>query len=697
MFRTLKYNPTRWLLGLLVLLGVQSREICAPTDAQAVDVSTVRCSMRVAKGIKNFTTAVAGAAAACTVDDLKDEDESFVCLEHEDFLKESADAASSLYREVVKCGDEPFYAVCPMDARTPAALQTVVSTGEGSIGGAVGLLVRDLLETPSDASCPRPLGEVSSEAVDCADSAAELLEDALDEFQKCLYKCELSSLRSTTRTPCIEEATGLPALDQPKLEECRLETFEALVEGLSRRCLLEEESVLDDAVLLRELGCPLGQSSILGVGASIWERVYALVVGMDLAIFRSECKSGSTGTPTLAPPARVRLLPSLTEKEIRCGDRLGGTFFGADSTLEFLTDLDCSALTAVPGGEPVDGFQLARSGITISGRTTQSLTGPSRSSLRTGAAIRLIAGVTGTTIKNFKAIQNFGYGIKDAGDNTRLEIDQVTLRRNTVAGVHLRSPGVQLEGVKADRNGSGFVLSGDGTVLKEARALRSADPTGGGVVLSGLDLDGDGRVVRVSGSEIANNATGILIVEGPHFLEANQIANNLGRGVDADGDGGKMESNNVRGNGSDGFRLSGDRIHATANRAEENVGSGFVVTGSGVALDNNVSGVLSDKGNGGHGFRIAGPMAIVESNSAEANGGDGFVFEAVAELIGGNSAKVSTGVGFRVTATGNALATNLAEANGGAEFDLVAGTIDLAGNRKNGTTFSFGAAGGSFE
>ena len=103
MFRTLKYNPTRWLLGLLVLLGVQSREICAPTDAQAVDVSTVRCSMRVAKGIKNFTTAVAGAAAACTVDDLKDEDESFVCLEHEDFLKESADAASSLYREVSFC------------------------------------------------------------------------------------------------------------------------------------------------------------------------------------------------------------------------------------------------------------------------------------------------------------------------------------------------------------------------------------------------------------------------------------------------------------------------------------------------------------------------------------------------------------------------------------------------------------------
>ncbi len=696
MFRTGPRFTLRPIASLLVLVVVLAGGLVG-RPAAAADGDIWKCSKRVAKGVKQFTTDIAAAVGDCELDDLKDEDASVACLASEDFNKELESAGDKLHREVNKCGADVFEAVCPLDARTAAGLRTSIGTGQGTLSMVVGGAIVDLLETSIDETCPRPTGEVSSEAVDCADSATRLFEDALDEFQKCLYKCELSSLRSSTRVPCIDDATQLPTLEQEKLEECRVATFGDLMEGLSRRCLSGDEEIGDEAVLLRELGCPLGQASVAGVGATLWERMYALVVGLDLGIFRSQCQGNVPGVPVATPPARVRLLPSTIEREVNCGERLGATFFGADDTLEFLTDLDCSAATAPAGGGTVDGIQIARSGVTVSGRSTQSLTGPSRSSARTGAGIRIVAGTTAVKIKNFKAIQNFGIGIKDGGDNTGLQIDDLTLRRNSMAGVDLRSAGAQLEGVKADRNGVGYILSGDGTTLRESRALRSSGSPGVGVLLSGTDLDSDGRVVRVTRTEIGENQVGLRITAGPQFIEDNEIEDNVGAGIEADGTGGKLESNNVRRNGGAGIAIGGIGVHATANRAEENGGSGFVVTGANAILDNNVSGVLSDKGNGAHGFVIRAAGAVVETNVSGACAGDGFRFEAVADLIHGNTATSTAGVGFRVTVAGNGLDSNVAQSSGGAEFDLVAGTLDLAGNRANGQTFSFSAAGGVFE
>ncbi len=697
MFRVGPRSTFLPVASLLVLVAVLAGGLLVGRPAAAADGEIWKCSKRLAKGVKQFTTDIAASVGDCELNDLKDENASVACLAGEDFNKDLDGAADKLSREVTKCGADIFEAICPLDARTAGSFRAGIESGQGALSMVVGGTIVDLFETSIDETCPRPTGEVSSEAVDCADSATRLFEDALDEFQKCLYKCELSSLRSSTRTPCIDDATQLPVIEQEKLEECRAATFADLMEGLSRRCLSGDEEIGDEAVLLRELGCPLGQASVAGVGATLWERMYALVVGLDLGIFRSQCQSNVPGVPIVTPPARVRLLPSTIERDVNCGDRLGPTFFGADDTLEFLTDLDCSAATVPAGGGAVDGIQIARSGVTVSGRSTQSLTGPSRSSARTGAAIRIVAGTIAVKIKNFKAIQNFGIGIKDGGDNTGLRIDDLTLRRNSMAGVDLRSPGAQLEGVKADRNGVGYILSGDGTTLRESRALRSSSPDGVGVLLSGSDLDNDGRVVRVTSSEIGENQVGIRITAGPQFIEDNAIEDNLGAGIEADGTGGKLESNNVRRNGGAGIAIGGIGVHATANRAEENGGSGFVVTGANAILDNNVSGVLSDKGNGAHGFVIRAPGAVLETNVSEACAGDGFRLEAVADLIHGNTANSAVGVGFRVMAAGNGLDTNVAQSSGGAEFDLVAGTIDLAGNRANGQTFSFSLTGGIFE
>ena len=56
-----------------------------------------------------------------------------------------------------------------------------------------------------------------------------------------------------------------------------------------------------------------------------------------------------------------------------------------------------------------------------------------------------------------------------------------------------------------------------------------------------------------------------------------------------------------------------------------------------------------------------------------------------------------TGGGFLVTGTNNRFKTNIAEKNKGSEWVIAAGNVDLVNNRKNGKTFTFTTAGGTFE
>ena len=120
------------------------------------------------------------------------------------------------------------------------------------------------------------------------------------------------------------------------------------------------------------------------------------------------------------------------------------------------------------------------------------------------------------------------------------------------------------------------------------------------------------------------------------------------------------------------------------------------MTGSGNTLDGNGSGALTDLGNGGTGFVVDGTGNTLRTNRAEANVGSGYEVSA-ANTISSNDARSNQGTGFLITGSGVGLDTNVGESNGGFEFDIAPNNLNLNGNRANGATFSFGAAGGKFE
>src|SRR5690606_3353033 len=193
-----------------------------------------------------------------------------------------------------------------------------------------------------------------------------------------------------------------------------------------------------------------------------------------------------------------------------------------NGTISFDSDLNCAGSQTA-----TDGIIVAKNGLKLNGRLKQwSIRGPQRSSLRTGVGIRLLPGVNRVQIRNFKAIENFGVGIQDAdeGNNKKLVIVKTTVRRNIQAGLRLRSPRVKIEQVVADKNGIGMDLSGDGIKVKASQAKGSLYEPKVGIKLSGIDRNGDGRIVQVvSPNNVIelNLGAGIWLAEGPHVVGEN--------------------------------------------------------------------------------------------------------------------------------------------------------------------------------
>lgn len=638
------------------------------------------CAKRTAKAFKRFSIDAVKILGDCEVDSLKD-DERNDCAVDEDVFDDLEDAADGVRREVRKCNDEALRALCPHGARDDDGLKAqVLSAPDGTTTRLMALDAE--LFTIEYAGCPRPLGEISRAAEDCADRITRAQDDALGELQKCQYKCELKKIGASGADPCLEE-NGDPF--DPKVLGCIDRVLEDLNDDISNRC---------DTATLMEIGCPLHQSTVSDLASEMKERLFQETRAMSNDIFHSACGSSGGNNPEggETDPIPVTLLPSVTQTQIDCGQVLDAAFFGADTELKLDADVDCS-----PAGRDTNAMVISASNVTINGRNDHDVTGPSRSSNRTGVGILIAPGAQNVRIKNIPRLQRYAIGIKDSGDNFGLVIENITVRRNKTAGVRTTSPDVLIDTVKADRNGIGFDVSGDGSTIQDSRALRSTPAPGIGMQLGGTDNDANGRVVRVNRSQANENVTGILINVGPQQLEDNDVRDNLAVGIVVASNGSKIESNSVKRNGDSGIVVSGSFNNITANSSDENLAFGYVVTGTGNDINNNGAGSLSDQGNLLDGFWIDGTATIVTDNDADANLGSGFVVDENTAVFDRNGAEGNAGVGFEINGTGNNLDTNIAADNGGFEFSIVAGNVDESGNRANGSTFSFSTGGGDFE
>ncbi|MDG2304696.1 MAG: right-handed parallel beta-helix repeat-containing protein [Candidatus Binatia bacterium] len=680
------------LKSSLVLCALAAAWLLVPAIVSAQSAVALQiCSKRAGKAFKRYVGDAAEVMSDCQVDSLKD-DERMDCATDEDVLDDLDKAADKLRREVKKCNDAALRAICPHGQREDTTLKEFVLNDALGTTARMRALDANLYST-SYAGCPRPLGAISGKAEDCAAKLARLVEDGADDLSKCVVKCELNAQRKSGEEPCIDEITGLP--NDPKVIDCLALVLDDLNDGLLAKCNDEEDD--DDPTLhsdlLTEIGCPAGRNTVGGLAGDLTDRLYEESVNVTNGIFFSECSEsaggGSVGGPT--EPAAATLYPSLTATTVDCGQTLDAAFFGSDDEVRLDAKLDCS-----PAGLGSIGLIVSASDVTIDARGDYDLTGPSRSSNRTGTGILLAHGATNVTITRFRAIQRYAVGIGDSGSNDGLRVEDLTIRRNREAGVRTTSANVVVANVKADRNAIGFEMSGDDSTLNDCRALRSEPFPSIGIHILGSDGDGDGQIVRVNRCEVEGNLVGILAEGGPHLIEDSDVRFNSGDGMQIASAGSKVESNSVKLNDGNGIVVSGDGNNITTNRSDENAGHGYVISGIGNDINNNGAGSLTDQGNLGHGFLFMGFDSNVESNDAEANLMDGFQVDEDTFDFKSNTSNDNFGMGFDITVGGNNFDTNVAADNVDHEFSIAAGNVDDQGNRSDGATFSFGAGGGNF-
>ncbi|MBM4265963.1 MAG: right-handed parallel beta-helix repeat-containing protein [Deltaproteobacteria bacterium] len=659
--------------------------LAAPRVASAAQPpSVVSCAKRVTNGAKGFVTKYFEWITDCEIDNLgSDAGEKLDCRAEAAGSNTIEGLLDKFFREVDECASDAFRAICPFEAKNAEELKGKL----GAPGGIVDQLLAlsdDIYVTDYGAGCERPPGEATRDAEECGKQIARVGADYTEELVKCVFKCELGRLRESSESvACLDPSSGAPVRE--KVVECFEGESGDFHDDTDNKCKLNAHVL--------GLGCPMGFETVPDVLDAIDERIVAIVAEVDESIFRSPCKSSlEDAGEDVAIPANVTLEPSFTTKQVACGQILNASFFGSDTTVRFDSNLDCT-----PIGTATDGVVISKSGVTVSGRGEYRITGPQSKKNRTGAGIRLASGVTGVRIQGFSAIERFADGIGDAGNNTGLVIDNVTVRRNEAAGIRLTSPGAAIEEVKADRNTIGFDLSGDNTTLTESRALRSTAGVGIGVRLDGVDTDGNGRIVWVRESASEENLIGLQLNGGPHRIEHNSVRENLGTGIHVASIGSKVDSNSIKLNLTDGVWVTGSNNDVSANSSDENVEDGYVVEGSNNLLDTNRSGTLTDNGNGGVGYRIGGMGNRFRSNKAEANLGAGFLVGAPTAVFTSNNSNRNHAQGYLFTSGGSTLDTNKAEFNTGFEFVIAPGNTDAQSNTANGAAFSFGAGGGSFE
>jgi uncharacterized repeat protein (TIGR01451 family) len=459
--------------------------------------------------------------------------------------------------------------------------------------------------------------------------------------------------------------------------------------------------------------------------------------------------SGSIAGVVLSASVPVVFQPSQRTGSLSCGDNITSSFFDGDHTVQLGASMGCAhssvAVKISSSGKTFD-FQ----GFKIVGAATDQIKG-SVGILVAAPNVTIVGG--GTASKS--GIEYFDYCLMDEGDSDGLTVSTLRCFRARSAGIDLTSDNVKLNGLLVDLvvggtntttevpGGIGMHLSGsvnmkDSTVRRAASigilADGSPDPDGTkhrvqidgnystsrveqsigvGIQLDGafhevrntyVEGDGDDGVstigVLINGSGMLTDGLEVVDFGGNGFLINGTQATVKRSTVEAVGSdsfvvvgAGAILSGNSAAKGKKGFVVSGPDAFLDTNSTENVLGTAFLVSGDRAIMTGN-----SAKAGKAEGFVLSGNGGNYNTNKAEANIGTAFAIKGNNGVFLNNACKSEkTGGGFLVTGTSNSFNTNSAEKNKGSEWVIADGNTDLGSNRKNGKTFKFTTAGGTFE
>ena len=461
--------------------------------------------------------------------------------------------------------------------------------------------------------------------------------------------------------------------------------------------------------------------------------------------------SGSIACAVLSDSVPVVFLPSLRAGSVSCGDNIQATFFRpGEDTVQLGASIGC-AHSAAAFAISASGKRFDLNGFKIVGAATNQIKG--------SVGVFVDPGATGVTILgggigSANGIEYFDKCLVGQGDG--LMVSDLRCFRARSAGIDIASDDVQLTGLRVDLvvagsptttaeipGGVGMHLTGrisvqDSIVRRAAKigiladGPLDSDGTTHGVQINGnlstsrveastgvgIQLDGAGHQVKntyIEGDgDDGVSTTGVLINGSGVLIDGLEVVDFGGNGFLVQGDHATIKRSTVEAVGSDSFVVSGASAVMSGNSASKGQ-KGFVVSGADAFLDTNrADNVL------GTGFAVSGDRAIMSGNSAKAGKAEGYVLSGnggnyntnkaetnvgTAFAISGNDGAFSNNIGkserigggFLVTGTNNRFKTNIAENNKGSEWVIGVGNVDLGSNRKNGKTFSFTTAGGTFE
>jgi parallel beta-helix repeat protein len=227
------------------------------------------------------------------------------------------------------------------------------------------------------------------------------------------------------------------------------------------------------------------------------------------------------------------------------------------------------------------------------------------------------------------------------------------------------------------------------------------DSVGGTV---GWKVGGNGyhtlKSIRANGAKYQ----GVLITSDNNSLSFNDVSGNgsggaTDAGIRVTGNKNTLKSGTIGPNNGDGIQLVGNSNNVSGmNSIAGNTGNGVLVSGS----TNTVSGNGRINQNSKNGIQVTGSTNTISSNASESGKGNTlngiYVSAGSGNSLSDNKMQSNGQAGFNLAnSTSTNVKNNANSNNGGNEFTIgTNNNVNSAGNKKNGTSFTFGAAGGNF-
>ena len=564
-----------------------------------------------------------------------------------------------------------------------------------------GALVFALLMLSRDLAHGAPQGEVAS----CGKRISEALRSEIERYFGALATCSYKNLSRSTHVDCSTDSQTLHALDSA-VEKLTSAVGKCSAEGLALLCPLETTTP-EAALAALVSGSDSLQAPLSELQQDLFETPFAGCSRPPGVVsqYAVECgKALATGIPRAA----AQLGQCISKCEVALTKVGGEACVDADTGEPIkLKVLDCVAQAR----ERLSGSIAIRCGAPMLAELGCPLDAADPGAFEAALAPRLDELTT-----------EINRHVFHASCRTHIPISTVP----TTALVRL-TPSLTERTINCgDILDAAFFGADTGLTLASNLDCQASATATNGIVIAAsdvrIDLGGGPKVSGPANSSLRTGA-GILVAAGAHdviveraarierfgvgvadsgdnaglFLHQLVIQGNRWDGIRISGSGVTVDSGSIKSNGVNGIALSGSGNTITSSTFEENQAAGIVLTGTDNSIEGNQAGTLDDHGNGTHGFLILTSGNRLESNHAEANLLAGFEVNAPTAHFESNEATGNFGPGFEFATGGTVIDSNRGDDNAGPEFAIAAGNSDGGGNRKNGSSFEFGPAGGTFD